>query len=157
MTVLNHFTDKIGCKAPYWIANRTTPGCSNISHMKKAHEPFKYYTWTEFIDEIQEPCQTIETFGVTYSEDVYDHVYPNGTAKEKVFYIILRFRDMPRFKQITQVASYDFASTYGNAGGYIGIYVGWSFIQIPEFIMYVYSAIKRYINVINLNLLSIMI
>jgi hypothetical protein len=146
---MNNFIDKIGCKAPYWVTNRSIPVCSNVTYMRKAHEPFKYYTWTEFTDEIQEPCQTIETIGVTYSEDYYDHIYPNGTAKEKVFDIILRFRDMPRFKQIKQVRSYDFASTYGNAGGYIGIYVGWSFLQIPEFIIYLYRAIGRKIQAIN--------
>ena len=143
--MLNHFIDKVGCKTTYWITNRTVKGCANISQIKRAHEPFRYYTWTENLNEIQESCQKIETLGLTYSEDYYDHLYPNGTAKEKVFAIMLRFRDMPRFKLIQHVKSYDFVSTYGNAGGYIGIYVGWSFLQIPEFIACIYRAIKSYI------------
>ena len=140
---MNHLSDKVGCKPPYWYRNTSELTCSNMTQMKKAHDPFRYYTWTEYLNEVLEPCQDIETLGLTYSEDIYDHVYSNGTSKEKVFDVILRFRDMPRFKEIRHVMAYDFQSAYGNAGGYIGVYVGWSFLQIPELIMYIYRKTKR--------------
>ena len=106
--------------------------------MKNSHEPFKHYAFEEFPKEIQEPCQSIEMLGATYSEDYYENSYPNGTQKEKTFDIILRFRDMPRFKEIKQVKSYDPQSLVGNAGGYIGLFLGWSIVQIPEVVMFLY-------------------
>ena len=141
--VLDHFTEKIGCRPLYWDVNKSMPPCSNIVQMKNAHEPFKYYTFTQFLSEIQEPCQNIETLGVTYTEDYYQNEYPNGTSKEKVFDIILRFRDLHRFKEVKQVKSYDAQSLIGNTGGYIGLCLGWSIFQIPEVVISFLRCIKR--------------
>ena len=127
-SVLDHFIAKIGCKAPHWQSKRITSNCSNIQQITNSLEPVKHYTFAEFLNEVHTPCQSIEMLGVNYAEDKYENLYPNGAQKEKLFDIILRFRDMHRFKEIKQVKSYDSQRLIGNAGGYIGLFLGGLYI-----------------------------
>ena len=40
-----------------------------------------------------------------------------------------------KFRQITHVQEYDIESMVGNIGGYIGLFLGYSFLHFPKFLM----------------------
>ena len=43
------------------------------------------------------------------------------------------------FKEIKQVRAYNTQTLVGNAGGYIGLFLGYTIREIPSFIRYVYQ------------------
>ena len=46
------------------------------------------------------------------------------------------------FKEIKQVRAYNAQTLVGNAGGYIGLFLGYTIREIPSFIRYVYQRIS---------------
>ena len=50
----------------------------------------------------------------------------------------------PTFKEIKQVRAYNAQTLIGNAGGYIGLFLGYTLKEIPTFLRNLYKyAIKR--------------
>ena len=52
--------------------------------------------------------------------------------------ILLQFLE-PNFKEIKQVKAFGIESLVGNVGGYIGLFLGYSFLQLPNFLLSVYQ------------------
>ena len=62
--------------------------------------------------------------------------------RNKYFAVYLYF---PRasFKNIVLVRAFDIQTLIGNAGGYIGLFLGHTVLQIPGFLYYLWKTIKR--------------
>ena len=45
------------------------------------------------------------------------------------------------FKEIKQVRAYNAQTLVGNAGGYIGLFLGYTIREIPSFIRYTYEKV----------------
>ena len=45
------------------------------------------------------------------------------------------------FKEIEQMRAYNTQTLVGNAGGYIGLFLGYTIREIPSFIRYVYQKV----------------
>ena len=50
------------------------------------------------------------------------------------------------FKEINQVRAYDIQSLIGNAGGYLGLFLGYSIVHFPILIVKVFNNIKHFVN-----------
>ncbi len=73
------------------------------------------------------PCQQIEKIIYIFDEFhwLVDNWIVDGTNKtEKVFEILVEFLD-GTYMQIQQTKAYDGQSLVGNAGGYIGLFLGY--------------------------------
>ena len=57
------------------------------------------------------------------------------------FRIRLWFRSNT-FMEIKQIKAYNFENLVGNAGGYVGLFLGYSVIQLPYFATVIYQKIK---------------
>ena len=45
------------------------------------------------------------------------------------------------FKEIKQVRAYNAQTLVGNAGGYIGLFLGYTIREIPTFLRYIYQKV----------------
>ena len=50
-----------------------------------------------------------------------------------------------RFMEIKQIKAYNFQTLVGNGGGYIGLFLGYSFVQLPSMIISGYCRLKKMI------------
>ena len=55
---------------------------------------------------------------------------------------MVRFRDMTSFKETLHVRAYNIDSLIGNVGGYFGLYLGFSFFDIPRLLSNCLEKIK---------------
>ena len=83
------------------------------------------------------PCQSIESLTYDYSET-------KGVDKsqESRFMVIVHFPNL-KYRQIEHVQEYDFESLVGNIGGYIGLFLGYSLINFPRFIISLLKIIRK--------------
>ena len=82
------------------------------------------------------PCQTIETLTYDYSESI-------GIDKrnQSRFMVLVHFPNL-KYREIIHVQEYDIESLVGNIGGYIGLFLGYSLINFPKFIILWFNIIK---------------
>ena len=64
---------------------------------------------------------------------------------DDVFEVLLDFQGST-YMEITQIRAYDGQSLVGNAGGYIGLFLGVALVQLPTLIRYVLHSIKGFID-----------
>ena len=46
------------------------------------------------------------------------------------------------YMEVKHVRQYNFESLVGNAGGYLGLFLGYALLQLPEFIRSVFLSVK---------------
>ena len=113
-TVMNDYIEKNGCRAPYQNTTNDTPVCSTIKGMKGA-----YYDLLLKIGE-KPPCTSIKNIMYNY-EEIKDYSNWGGHGPD-YFWISLTFPN--EFKEISQERAVDMQTVIGNAGGYVGLFLG---------------------------------
>jgi hypothetical protein len=109
--ILNEHIDRIGCRAPYQISRTNVPICPTKDKMKQtiinlnASMPLKI------------PCTSMENVRYTFSE-----IYSDWSEDPRTFWVQVYAPD--RFKEINQVRAVDIQTVFGNAGGYVGLFIG---------------------------------
>ena len=93
--------------------------------------------WTPKKGNYPLPCQSIESLTYDYSET-------KGVDKnqESRFMVIVHFPNL-KYRQIEHVQEYDVESLVGNIGGYIGLFLGYSLINFPRFIISLLDIIRK--------------
>ena len=84
------------------------------------------------------PCQGIENLSYDYSEK-------SGidSGAEPRFMVLVHFPNR-KYRQITHVQEYDIESMVGNIGGYLGLFLGYSLLHLPQFLISLcYAARKK--------------
>ena len=107
-------------------------------------EQMKYASYLDMGNYIP-PCLTIEKF--LYAYDEYETVEATGwfaNETEAVFDIVLEFPDNT-YMEIQQVRDYGLQSVVGDAGGYIGMFLGFALLQLPEAMFKAFSSIRQYL------------
>ena len=88
---------------------------------------------------IARPCVDLQRLAYNYDEDdISFEQFKNTTSRFKIFpndSIVLTQIDLTNqnFKEIRQVRAFGIESLIGNIGGYIGLFLGASIIQLPQF------------------------
>ena len=106
--LLNDHLNGIGCKAPYQNANRYWKICESAEKIKAAN----YFT----PDSYRNPCTSAEAFAFEYQ------ILEVNQSGADWFHVNIEYPK--RIKEITMVKEVDFQSMIGNAGGYIGLFLG---------------------------------
>ena len=131
---------------PHWSLNTTAPICSGM----------KIQNTTRLLSNLNgttEPCQSIEKFMYLYQSssglDFYEETLEeamrfNGTIYDKsgIFHVMVTFQGAT-FMDITQSRAYDAQSLVGNAGGYVGLFLGVALIQTPSAVRVVFQLVKN--------------
>ena len=83
------------------------------------------------------PCQVIENLTYDYSEKSG----VDSRAKSR-FMVLVHFPNQ-KYREITHVQEYDVESMVGNIGGYIGLFLGYTLLHFPRFMLSVFAYIKN--------------
>ena len=144
--LINDMASKLGCVLPHWKINTTYPNCvgeklKGMNNLLKNLQDYPY------------PCQTIEKVLYLYQEtaglDNKDETIVASKEKDEPTYdlqeiiqVMLNFQG-PTYMEITQIRAYDGQSLIGNAGGYVGLFLGVALIQLPSAILCVVQCIRK--------------
>jgi hypothetical protein len=138
--IMNQMIRDNECVPVYWKTqlNISYPRCSTKRQMKT------FYLKRRQIDNYTIPCRSISKLSFHRSDfvtKIYDKNF-DGIYKAKYFSILMNFpHDL--FKEIVMVRSFDAQTLIGNAGGYIGLCLGYTFLQLPILLRYVFAFLKH--------------
>ena len=144
--LINKMLEDIECTLPHWMINTTYPICQGEQLKKIGHMFYRLRHNTP-------PCQTIEKILYTYEEAEGLENYDETIAESKkqlgiryefrdIFQIMLTFQGTT-YMEITQIRAYDGQSLIGNAGGYVGLFLGSALIQLPSAIQYFFNLARK--------------
>ena len=132
--ILSRITEKFGCRPLHWALNTSLPKCLGKEIMKNVSKWTPHY-YTAYPNP---PCQRItHILGVHEQHDrlVSGNYDPYIKNMKGVFEVKMRFGD-ESFMLIKQTRDYDIQSLIGNAGGYLGLFLGCAILQIPQALKY---------------------
>ena len=84
------------------------------------------------------PCQGIENLTYDYSEKTG----PAASDAQSKFMVQVHFPNL-KYREITHVQEYDIESLVGNIGGYLGLFLGYTLLHFPAFMISVFVLIKK--------------
>ena len=132
----------IGCSPPHLKLKSRLRPCSTREEMSK----FRWPTYQD-LQNFPLPCNVIEKVHYEY-EDVDSVSFGDEeTEKNKTvtsWFGITLFFPEPSYKEIKQAQAYDMETFVGNAGGYIGLFLGYSLMCIPKLIAKIFLKAKEY-------------
>lgn len=124
--VIKKHHNNIGCSPPYQKSNK--PICTKRNEMNASS-----YLLSEINNgDYPIPCKEMSKFRIDSKETSavtdlqFDFTYPS------------------RIKVIQQIKSVDIQSLIGNIGGYIGLFLGYALIQLPEALLSIYMQLKKH-------------
>jgi hypothetical protein len=141
-SVMESIMNGIGCTPPHWKLKSRLRSCSTREEMRK----FRWPTYQD-LQNFPLPCNVIEKVHYDY-EDV-DSVSLEDEKNEKnqnvtSWFGVTLFFPEPSYKEIKQAQAYNIESFVGNAGGYIGLFLGYSLMCIPKLIVKMFRKAKEY-------------
>ena len=130
---------EIGCRPPFFDITTSLTQCENST---------KYANLTQKLAElIQEPCQKVEK--ILYSYDEYTSDFGGSIygvqENTSMFKMMIEFQG-ETFMEIEQTRSYDVQNLVGNAGGYVGLFLGAALMQLPTGMGKLYRWLKAIAN-----------
>ena len=120
------------CVPPYWESmhgnNMLYPKCSKVEEMRNIYNDISW-------DKLDYPCRIITKTTFFPTEFPTDRYNDRFEKKDKENYFSARFYfPRPFFKEIKLIRSFDAETMIGNGGGYVGLCLGYSFLQLPSFL-----------------------
>ena len=149
--IIDDIVDTTGCILPHWNSNTTDTIClgPELRNISRILGNMKGYPL---------PCQSVEKFMYLYQEpdglDFYQNTIRKATTGKykgtkydhtDAFQVIMSFQG-PTYMEITQSRAYDAQSLVGNAGGYVGLFLGVALIQTPAAICVAARLLRKLID-----------
>ena len=125
--IYNKIFDRVGCKPPYWKLDGSGETFKDCTTETELGEIYNEAITIKTSLRHPPPCQQLEKMIYIYDEFnwLVDNWIVDGTnSTERVFEILLEFFD-GTYMAIQQAKAYDGQSLVGNAGGYIGLFLGY--------------------------------
>ena len=118
--ILDENLEQLGCKAPYHRTDKNLEVCDSKEKMRATYyvDLFKNEKFKKFKE-----CTIASTLTFTYEEINHDN-------KER-FGVLLYYPN--KFKEVVMVRAVDLQTVIGNAGGYIGLFLGkisWKLLKL---------------------------
>ena len=126
----------VGCQPFHWMKITNAPLCQNQKQMKR---------FTQFnITEHKVACQSIQKILYNYEEFEILEDWTDGWINEisKMFEVLIEFQD-DIYMEVRQMRDYGIQSVVGEIGGYMGLFLGFAILQIPELIFNIYCYTKN--------------
>ena len=108
--VLDDYLEKVGCKAPYQRTNKSLEICASKEKIAEANSNLIGR------EKPMKPCTSASTMIFSYDEAEYD------AKGSDWFHVILLYPS--EYREIRMVQAIDLQTVIGNAGGYIGLFLG---------------------------------
>ena len=131
--VMNQIVQEAECRPPHFTTGNLFPLCRTMHNMSHVFAPSIDDMMTQF----DPPCTSISKIQFEF-EDILDGIASQGLIK-------VRMNMMDRtFKQIEQLAAYNFESFVGNVGGYLGLFLGYALAEVPTTIFVLCVGMKNW-------------
>jgi hypothetical protein len=136
-TIIQQHLETVGCSNIYQNVTSDLPFCTNENDKKLANIDIN----TDKISMFNPPCRSAEKIDHTYEE-----IDAKSSFKvcKNCFAVSLGIHDR-RFKEITQIKALNIQALVGNAGAYVGLFCGYTLLQLPDMIIRVYGSLKYFI------------
>ena len=125
-----------GCRPPYYDSI-DLPICSTKENMQKVSPPTP-----EDLNDFTPACRAISKLQFDYQDIDEDEIEVGGNSETPHFSLSITALDTT-FKLIELVRAYDIQSLIGNAGGYIGIFLGYALYQMPSAIIHICECVTN--------------
>ena len=143
--LLNRIMTAAQCRPIYWGSSEEYPPCSSKQKMEMIG--------TKLLENIMGspdvlPCMEIQNIQIDLPQ-LYPENFLGGNigamfVDDGKSWLDLAVAFIPKtFKEIKQLRSYTIQSLIGNAGGYIGLFVGYALMELPSFVLFIYNIIKK--------------
>ena len=138
--ILGEISQEIGCKPPHWNIETKLPDCLSRLQMKKVHEVFDRSGEGDFIP----PCRRLEKIIHSYTDinEVGDKLQQNSNT-DIIYEVLVEFEG-GTYMEVEHVREVTFHSMAGNAGGYLGLFLGWALAHLPNSIEKGVSLLKTW-------------
>ena len=139
-TMLLQKISRIGCKPSFLKINSNSPICKSQNHMKM----FATFNSSHY----RPPCQSIQKILYAYEEyGILEDWTDEWTSEiDDIFEVMFEFTD-GTYMEIEQVRDYGVQDVVGDIGGYLGLFLGFALLQIPEMIFtiisWIYSLVRQ--------------
>ena len=127
-----YFARISNCKPPYVYSPSNWTKCNNKESIKKWHEETILYHLSSKNVECP-PCRNLEKLEFDYNE--YD-------LQENYITIGIYFVET-KYREILSIRAFDLHSLFGNIGGYVGMFLGYALLCVPDAILNLFGIIKH--------------
>ena len=146
---------EFGCMPPYWksIMNQTqteSEVCRNSTQLKTAFDYFKSVFIKDrkiTLSNNEAPCTEMSVSSKLINEVKHKQSYP---AVKKKMTITFRYQE-DQYRETINSKEYTFEDLLANSGGYIGMFLGFGLLQIPQLIYAYFSYLAQMTKHIMLN------
>ena len=132
--ILRDMAWDIGCVPPYFRHDVDGPACTGQKQLIRWRDNLTRFHHTPSIKKMI-PCRVIR------SQRFTSKISTEAGNKKNVFYVVVRYPEY--YMEIKHVRQYNFESLIGNAGGYLGLFLGYALLQLPACIAMAYSAARH--------------
>ena len=137
-SIIENQIKSVGCRASYQPTIADVPVCSSKDGTKNASQDRVKLEYG-----IEPPCKSMETIYYTYSEEDFSPENKEDFSERDMVTIYIAPYNK-KFKEILQTRAIDIQALIGNIGGYIGLFLGYSILQIPDFVLFILCKICSY-------------
>ena len=138
--ILSRMSNEIGCKPIHWAVRTSLPTCTNTEILRNlsTKTPRYYTTYPE------PPCQRVSHIYGEHEEhnSLSDDFMSAAQNISGAYEIQMRFEE-ESYMLMEQTRSYDIQSLVGNAGGYLGLFLGYAVLQIPQGINFLMHRMRQ--------------
>ena len=130
--ILKNMLNASGCIPPYVQFKQNFPICETQNQMKKSYDSLiRSSNDNTDIEENDEgsPCRHMGRIDYDY----WEHGPHQENEATPYFNITLLFVD-PKYREIKEVKAFGLLSMFGNIGGYVGIFIGYALLSLPDII-----------------------
>ena len=119
------FVAAMGCEPVFLNYSMSLPKCTNYTNLTSMIKKNGYSL-------AEQPCRRVEKVMYSYNEyQTYFNVSSFGALENTgMFEVLLQFQGNS-FMLIEQTRAFDIQSLVGNAGGYVGLFLGVALMQLP--------------------------
>ena len=128
--VIEQIISKAGCRPPHWKSEHDYRLCTSREEMLKVLPPLKKHEYLDYTP----PCRSVTNLPFSYEEIDED------VGRDPAYFRISMTSADTTFKNVEQHKHYSLQNLIGNTGGYLGLILGYAFIQLP---VVVYGIFKR--------------
>ena len=136
--LVQHIINTLNCTPPYFKSSNDIPICKTKESLRKASLQFRNIF--HGVDKLNPPCRQVLKIDSSYREQSARGIVAEGLSKDEV---LLKVYYRPHaYREIGQIRAYNAMALFGNVGGFIGMLLGYAFVQIPMLVHTLFESWK---------------
>ena len=132
--VVQNIINSSNCTPPYFNSSTEMPICKTKKSLRKAARQFHNIFYG--IETLTPPCKQVLNIDSRYAEQ-WDKELSNDEVLLRVLYRSSTYRE------IRQIRAYNAMALLGNVGGFIGMLLGYAFVQIPMLLRTLFESLEH--------------